>query len=438
VSAVWRLSASGGAPQEITKRQKGELSHRWPHVLPDNKTVLFTVWNDTGFETAQIVAQSLATGERRTLVNGGSYPRFLPAGNGTTVGYLIYARASGLLAAPFDAARVQLTGSPVPILDGVVTNLSGGAHVSFSPSGSLAYVEGGLAEAARVVAVVDRNGTAQPLATITGMSLYYQVSPDGKRLVRSNPAGPDRDIWIHDLERDTATRLTYGNNSSRPIWTPDGKRIAYSAGLPDPNLFWRAADGTGSDERLATSPNTQFAGGFTPDGKVLVYVEYSATSAWDIWVMSVEGDRTPRPFLQTPFVENEVALSPDGRWLAYQSNESGRFEIYVQPFPSGGRKLQISTDGGGTAQWSRNGREIFYRNQNRMMVVAVRPPARADSTAELEIEKPRVLFEGGYEPVFSLTPDERFVMIRNVREEFAPASVNVVLGWIGELRRTVK
>ena len=434
-SAVWRVSATGGNPQEITKRQKGELSHRWPHVLPDSKTLLFAVWNDTGFETGQVVAQSLTTGERRTLVTGGSYPRFLPAGNGTS-GYLIYARASGLLAAPFDAARVQLTGSPVPILDGVVTNLSGGAHVSFSPSGSLTYVAGGLAEAARVVAVVDRSGAAQTLATIKGMSLYYQVSPDGKRLVRSNPAGPDRDIWIHDLERDTATRLTYGDNSSRPIWTPDGKRIAFSAGLPDANLFWKAADGTGSDERLTTSPNTQFAGAFSPDGKQLVYVEYSPTTAPDIWVLSTDGNRTTRPFLQTPFVENEVALSPDGRWLAYQSNESGRFEIYVQRFPSGGRKLQISTDGGGVPQWSRNGREIFYRNQNRMMVVAVREPA--DSASDLQIEKPRVLFEGGYEPVFSLTPDERFVMIRNVREEFAPASVNVVLRWIDELRRALK
>jgi serine/threonine-protein kinase len=435
-SSVWRVPATGGTRDEVTKRQGDELSHRWPHVLPDGKTILFTVWNDTGFETGQVVAQSLATGERRTLVTGGSYPRYLPAGNDTSHGYLIYARASGLLAAPFDAVRLQLTGSPVPILDGVVTNLSGGGHFSFSSSGSLAYVAGGLAEAARVIALVDRSGAARTLTTIRGMSLYYQVSPDGKRLVRSNPAGPDRDIWIHDLERDTATRLTYGNNSSRPIWTPDGKRIAFSAGLPDPNLFWKAADGTGSEERLTTSPHTQFAGAFSPDGKLLVYVEYDP--APDIWVMSVDGDRTPRPFLKTPFVENEVALSPDGQWLAYQSNESGRFEIYVQRFPSGGRKLQVSTDGGGTPQWSRNGREIFYRNQNRMMTVAVRGPARPDAGAELEIEKPRVLFEGGYEPVFSLTPDERFVMIRNLTDQFMPAEVHVVLGWLGELGRGVK
>jgi len=433
-SAVWRVSAMGGTPEEVTKRQKGEFSHRWPHVLPDGKTILFTVWNDTGFETGQVVAQSLTTGERRTLFTGGSYVRYLPIPERAGAGYLVYARASGLLAAPFDIGRLQLTAPPVPALDGLVTNLSGGAHFSLSSSGALTYIAGGLAEAARVIAVVDRNGTARTLATIRGMSLYYQVSPDGKRLVRSNPAGPNRDIWIHDLERDTATRLTYGDNSSRPIWSPDGKRIAFSAGLPDANIYWKAADGTGNMERLTTSPHTQFAGAFSPDGKLLVYVENDPASGSDIWVLPLEGDRTPRPFLETSFVESEPALSPDGHWLAYQSNESGRFEIYVQPFPSSGRKFQISTEGGGIAQWSRNGHEIFYRNQNRMMAVTVRPGA----SSELEVEKPRVLFEGSYETVFSITPDDRFVMIRNLMEEFAPAEVNVVLGWIDELRRTVK
>jgi serine/threonine-protein kinase len=434
-SGVWRVAATGGTPEEITKRQKGEFSHRWPQVLPDGKTILFTVWNDTGFEAAQVVAQSLATGERRTVVTGGSYARYLP-GDKTNAGYLVYARASGLLAAPFDTTSLQVTASPVPILDGVVTNLSGGAHFAFSSSGSLAYVAGGLSESTRVIALVDRSGTARTLTTIRGMSLYYQVSPDGKRLVRSNPAGPNRDIWIHDLERDTATRLTDGDNSSRPIWTPDGKYVAFSAGLPDANIFWKAADGTGNEERLTTSPHTQFAGSFSPDGKLLVYIEYHPTSAPDIWMVSLEGDRTPRKFLQTPYVENEVALSPDGRWLAYQSNESGRFEIYVQPFPSGGRKLQISTDGGSTPQWSRNGREILYRNQSRMMAVAVRPgQASTASAVELVADKPLALFEGGYEPVFSLTPDDRFVMIRNLTEEVRPTAVQVVLGWVDELKR---
>ena len=235
-SGVWRVAAAGGKPEEVTKRQEAEFSHRWPQVTPDGRGLIFTVWNDTGFDGARIVAQSLVTGERRQLVAGGSYARLLLAEAPARTGYLVYARASGLVAATFDAERLQLTGPPVPILDGVVTNLSGGAHFSLSNDGALAYIAGGLTESERHVATVDRSGAARPLATIRGMSLFFQMSQDGKRLARSNPSGPNRDIWVHDLERSTATRLTYRDNSSYPIWTPDGTRVVFSSGLPDPNL----------------------------------------------------------------------------------------------------------------------------------------------------------------------------------------------------------
>jgi serine/threonine-protein kinase len=436
-SGLWRVAAGGGKPEEVTKRQEGELSHRWPQVLPDGRTVIFTVWNDTGFEAARIVAQSLTTGERRVLVEGGSYARIVFADAAERTGYLIYARASGLLAAPFDAERLQLTGPPVPMVDGVVTNLSGGAHFSVSRDGALVYIAGGLAESARRVAVVDRKGTARPLATIRGMSLFFQVSPDGKRLARSNPAGPNRDIWIHDLDRNTATRLTYRDNSSYPIWTPDGTRVVFSSGLPDPNLYWKSADGSGAEERLTTSPHAQFPGAFSPDGTILVYVENRPSAGSDLWILPFEGDRTPRPFLQTPFNESEAAFSPDGKWLAYQSNESGVFEVYVQSFPSGGRKWQISTDGGRWPLWARNGREIFYRNRNGMMAVAVGAEPAGSGTA-LTVDKPRLLFEGSFEDVYSLTPDERFVVIQIDSDESAPTEVHVVLDWLEELKRRIR
>ncbi len=436
-SGLWRVAAGGGKPEEVTKRQAGELSHRWPQVLPDGRTVIFTVWNDTGFEAARIVAQSLATGERRVLVEGGSYARIVFPDGAARTGYLIYARASGLLAAPFDAERLQLTGPPVPMLDGVVTNLSGGAHFSVSRDGALAYIAGGMAEAARRVAIVDRKGTAQPLATIRGMSLFFQLSPDGKRLARSNPAGPNRDIWIHDLARNTASRLTYRDNSSYPIWTPDGTRVVFSSGLPDPNLYWKSADGSGAEERLTTSPSAQYPGAFTPDGKTLVFVQNRPSAGSDLWILPVEGDRTPRPFLETPFSESEPALSSDGKWLAYQSNESGVFEVYVQSFPVGGRKWQISTDGGRWPLWARNGREIFYRNRNGMMAAAVTPEP-GGSAPGLTVDKPRLLFQGSFEDVYSLTPDERFVVIQIDSDESAPTEVHIVLDWVEELKRRVR
>jgi serine/threonine protein kinase len=436
-SALWRVPAGGGKPEEATKREAGELSHRWPQVLPGGKAVLFTVWNDTGYDGARIVAHSLVTGRRQVIAERGGYARFVAAEPGSNVGYLIYARTSGLLAAPFDAEGLQITGPTVPILDGVVTNLSGGAHFSVS-NGSLAYVAGGMVEGERTVLQVDRTGTARPLATIRGMSLFFSLSPDGKRLARSNPTGPKRDIWIHDLERGTAMPLTHRDNSSFPIWTGDGKRVAFSSGLPDSNIFWKAADGSGTDEQLTVSRHTQFANSFSPDGKVLAFVEYSGSGS-DIWIQPLEGDRTPRPFTQTPFTETEASFSPDGKWLAYHSNESGRFEIYVQAYPAGGRKYQVSTDGGRWAQWARNGREIFYRTQNRMMTAAVGVErVSGTSDMELQIGKPRLLFEGSYEDIYSVTPGGDFVLIRIDSSENAPTRIEVVLDWIEELKRRVK
>jgi Tol biopolymer transport system component len=287
------------------------------------------------------------------------------------------------------------------------------------------------------VAIVDRSGVARPLATIRGMSLYFQMSPDGKRLARSNPAGPNRDIWIHDLERSTATRLTYRDNSSYPIWTPDGTRVVFSSGVPDPNLFWKSADGSGAEERLTTSPLSQFPNSFAPDGKLLAFTQNHPSGGADLWILPLEGDRTPRPFLQTPFNEADPAFSPDGKWLAYVSNESGVFEVYVQAFPSDGRKWQISTDVGRWPIWARNGREIFYRNRNGMMAAAVRSePTRLDN--RLTVEKPRMLFEGSFEPVYSATPDERFVMIEIGSNASAPTEVHVVLDWLEEVRRRIK
>jgi eukaryotic-like serine/threonine-protein kinase len=434
-SGLWRVPASGGKPEPFTKPGQGELSHRWPQIIP-GRSILYTVWNDTGFDTARIVAQKIAGGERRTIVEGGSYARYVPGERGGR-GYLVYARMAGLIAAPFDAERLELTGPAVPVLDGIVTNLSGGAHFSVSAEGSLAYVAGGIAELERTLALVDRTGVATPLARIRGMSLFFEFSPDGKRLARSNPAGPNRDLWVHDLGRDVATRLTFIENSSYPIWTPDGRRITFSAGLPSPNLYWKAADGSGKEERLTTSAHSQFASSFSPDGKLLVYIEVGSSGP-DLWILPLEGDRTPRPLLVTPFAETNAAVSPDGRWFAYESNESGRFEVYVQAFSSGGRKWQVSTNGGRWAKWSRDGKELFFRAQNSMMAAAVRAPSNAGGAPELEIDKPRMLFQGAYEEVYTVMPDGRFAVIQIETSQSAPTNIQIVLNWAEELRRRVR
>jgi Tol biopolymer transport system component len=247
-------------------------------------------------------------------------------------------------------------------------------------------------------------------------------------------------IWQYDLSRDTLTRLTFeGNNNLVPIWTPDGKRLAFISNKEGPeNIFWQLADGSGGLERLTTSDYTHVPHSWSPDGQLLAFVEVSPTTGWDIWVLRV-GDRKTQPFLRTPFNESVPRFSPDGRWLAYISNESGRFEIYVQPYPGPGGKWQISTEGGTEPAWNPNGRELFYRSGDRMMAVdiATQPGFAAG--------KPRMLFEGPYEPApitnpnYDVSPDgQRFLMLKPVeREQAVPTQINVVLNWFEELKRRV-
>ncbi len=201
------------------------------------------------------------------------------------------------------------------------------------------------------------------------------------------------------------------------------------------NLFWKPADGSGTEEQLLTSQSLQIPASWSPDGHVLAYTEYNPITGWDIGTLAMEGERKPQPFLRTPFNESQARFSPDGRWLAYVSNESGRDEVYVQPFPGPGGKWLISTEGGNEPVWNPSGRELFYRNGDKMMVVAV------TTTPAFSAAKPRLLFEGQYEtnpmpvPAYDVTPDgQRFVMIKGEREA-APTQLNVVLNWSDELRR---
>ena len=436
-SGLSQVSAAGGTPQLLTTldSQEGERSHRWPQLLPDGKAVLFTVATSGGtFDEGRILVQLLETGERRVLIQGGTYPHYLPTG------HLVYAQAGTLLAVPFDPSRLEVTGAAVPLVEGVMQSARGAAQVSFSSVGSLVYLPGGIGEAERTLVWVDRKGGAQPLAAPPRPYLNPHLSPDGRQLA-VEIAAAKRDMWVYDISRETLTRLTFeGIQSQVPTWTPDGKRVTFnSARARSFNLFWRPADGSGAEERLMTSEYNLLPSSWSPDGQMLAFSEVHPTTRLDIWVLPLEGERKPRPFLITQFNESSAMFSSDGRWLAYTSDESGRFEIYVQPFPGPGRKWQISTEGGTEPVWARNGGELFYRSEigNRMMAV--------DITTEptFNAGKPRLLFEGrydtrvtiGYRANYDVTADgQRFVMIKG---EEGQGQINVVLNWFEELKRLV-
>jgi hypothetical protein len=433
-SGLFRVPAAGGMPKPLTvpDHKAGEYGHLWPQILPGGKAVLFTIWAGVGgINRARIAVLSLKTGERRVLIEGASYARYVPSGQ------ILYARAGGLLAVPFDLQRLEVTGAPVSILEGVEmdTNL-GAAYFSTSEDGSLAYVPGGLRGINAALVWVDRKGTVQPLPTPSRGYDTPRISPDGLRLaVGINDTNPG--LWIYDLSRGSLTRLIEaGVISPYPSWTPDGKRLTFKAPIGDPfNIYWMPADGSGAPERLTTGESILWPGTWSPDARVLTFSSLDPTSA-GIWILKLEGDRKPEPFERTKNAAGGI-FSPDGRWIAYVSTESGRPEIHVRPYPGPGGKWQISTDGGGQPVWNRNGRELFYRNGDKMMAVDI------TTQPTFSAGKPTLLFEGRYlsggSPLanFDVSADgQRFLMIK-ASEEAPPTQINVVLNWFEELKRRV-
>ncbi|MGE5276438.1 MAG: protein kinase domain-containing protein [Acidobacteriota bacterium] len=414
---------------------RGEQAYWWPELLPGGKAALFVIRAGDTFETASIAALRLDNGAKKILLQGGTSPRYAPTG------HLVYARGGTLLAAPFDPERLEVTGASVPLISGIRTEATGAAQYAFSGNGTLLYLPGPSPSRASYRLVrVDRGGKVQPFAFAPGDYYGPRFSPDGKRLavVRGDA---NQDVWIADLERGLMTRLTpEASEEFDPVWSPDGRRIAYTSERRslEPQIFLRAADGSGEEEPLWKKPVAVFAQAWSPDGKVLALAEAIPGTRWDLWTLEI--GREARPFLVTPYFEAEPDFSPDGRWIAYTSNESGNFEIYARPFPGPGGRVQISTDGGVEPAWSRDGRELFYRKGDRMMAVPVR------SGAHLSVGRPAVLFETSgllalptieirqYDPA----PDgQSFVMIRLPDAQAPAPSPILVVNWFAELERKV-
>jgi serine/threonine protein kinase/Tol biopolymer transport system component len=432
--ALQQVPDAGGAPQPLTRSEKGEITHGWPEILPGGKAVLFAAGLTINFTSAQIAAQNVGTGERRNLIQAGTQPRYAPSG------HLVYAQGGSLMAVPFDSQKLTIIGAAVPVVEGVLQSASSGAaQYSLSATGSLVYVSGGVQSAQSRLVWVNRNGVEQPLAAAAHAYQGPRVSPDGRR-VAVGIADQETQVWLYDLSRETLTRLTFeGNTNQTPAWTPDGKRIAFISNKEGPqNIFWQLADGSGGLERLTTSEYTDAPMSWSPDGQSLAFFEVNPTTQRDIWVLRLH-DRKAQPFLRTPYNESVPRFSPDGRWLAYISNESGRYEIYVQPYPGPGGKWQISTEGGTEPAWNPNGRELFYRSGNKMMAVDIA------TQPGLNAGKPRVLFERAYLPTpltfpnYDVSPDgQRFLMLKPSESAVvAPTQINVVLNWFEELKREV-
>ena len=427
------VKADGGVLETLTipNRDRREKTHRYAEVLPGGEHVLFTLGTGDieSYGDASIAVLSRRTGDYRVVHAGGTSGRY------SSSGHLVYARSGNLLAVPFDLSALRVTGPPVRVVEGVSMSPSmGKVDFSLSQEGSLLYARGGVWGMDRRVVWVDREGRSEPLLETGRAYATSRLSPDGRFLALDIDAA-NANIWLYDFIRRSMSRLTFGHgfDSMTPIWTPDGDRVV-ARHLPSDNLFWQVVDGSGSLERLLTSEYPQTPGSFSPDGKTFIFHESLPETGDDIWMLPLHESGSPRPLLHTSFNEIQPEVSPDGRWLAYRSDESGRNEIYLRSFPASGPKRQVSTSGGTDPAWNPNGRELFYRNGDKMMAVDI------ETDGEGTLGESRRLFQRRFAigrlafRNWDVSRDgERFVMIDDNQAKRPPTELVLVQNFAREL-----
>ena len=428
------MPASGGEPTVLTRPDtaQGENDHVFPSVLPGGRGVLFTIMT-AGPDKSQVAILDRKTGRQKTLVRGGSDAEFVESG------HLIYTAAGTLRAVGFDPVRLEVLGDPVPVAETVMTTTAGAAHYAVSRSGTLIYAPGG-SGAQQSMVWVDRKGREEPIHVPARAYSLPRLSPDGTRVVLTI-WDPDADLWIWDLARERATRLTFDPaNDLGPVWTPDSRRIIFASlrGRGSAyDLYSVAADGTGTVESLAVSPHGygHLATTITPDGTRVLGYEFTREGDIDIFMTPVGRPSNAEVLLHTRFSEVFPEVSPNGRYLAYQSNESGRPDVYVRPFPHvDGGVWKVSKEGGMRFEWARNGRELFYIDGSKTLMSVPVDTSGATFSAG---QPAKVLDAAGYSSWYpprnyDVSPDgQRFLMIKDgpVR-----AQLVVVERWFEELK----
>ncbi|HEY3176325.1 MAG TPA: protein kinase [Candidatus Polarisedimenticolia bacterium] len=434
---LYSVSSSGGpSKQETAPDPKvGSYTDRWPEFLPDGRRYLYMSWSDTEKAQRGIYTGTLGSPDHKLLLPIAGMVRYVAPG------YLLYRREDLLMSHPFDEKSLSFTGEPT-VIASEVAHLSASGHASFSVSGegTLLYNRGGGAETQLVW--TDRTGIEIGRVDAAGdiAPNSIELSPDGGRIACERSVGDARNIWILDLARGTNDRLTFGDFSEdSPVWSPDGRTIVFDSTRGGRwQIFEKPTDGSGQ-EKLLIDPNSDnlVMHDWSADGRYIVYDALFARTGWDLWVLPMFGARKPFPYRQTEFTEEMAQISPDGRWIAYGSDESGRREIYVGSFPEGGGRWQISTGGGGYPRWSRDGKELFYLSkESQMMRVPI-----VQGSAGLSPGVPAPLFrillpeQPFTRDYYDIAPDGRGFLIKRLPDDQLHADIRVILNWPALLKR---
>jgi eukaryotic-like serine/threonine-protein kinase len=427
-SAILRVSDNGGTPQPATQLQadKGELAHLSPEVLLDGKTLLFTAFSGGNMDDGALVAQKIGSGERKVIVAKGDDAHFFAPN------HLLYMRGGNLMATEFDAGKLETASSPTVVVQDVLMQpVTGLAQYDVSGNGTLIYVNGGKQAVENSLVLAEHDAKVQPLPVKPNVYESPRFSPDGKLLALTVRL-PDPDIWVYDIERGALRRITFAPGEDElPVWSPDGKRIAFASNGRQ-QAFMVAVDGSGQEEPLMKNESHFHLQSWSPDGKLIAYERLGSSGQYEIWMLPLGGDRKPYPYLVSQFHLSQPAFSTDGNWLAYTSNESGRAEVYVQRFPGPGEKIQVSTDGGIHPVWSRDGKQLVYENAGTLWATEV-------LTSPFRVGKSRVLYQGDIwndaaGPNYTLAPGgHRIVVVERIKDPDG-GNVKVVVNWNQELQ----